>query len=325
MALLNQADGSAVTLDATDVECGTWDTNSLTFSPCAAYLANAVRVTARRTQASGNSVKLSFASIIGQSTCDTQAVAIAAIDPPASPYGLVGLDHFASRGILTVDSYPSGNQGNIASNGDVTLNLLGLIGVSLIDGDVKPGYGHTIKKPLLSFLTNITGDTAPLVNPVYYPVVDATGFDTNNNNANLPGSAFNGTDFTAALLCDIPAGTYYVRNLTVLAGVIVRIQGPVTFYVTGDVTLAGTVLVLNNKASNFKVRVVGSGIVNLLANVTMVMDLYAPESSIYVTVGVVYWGSMIGKTVDILATSFIHYDESLSPPANIGQKIRLVK
>src|SRR5690348_6717500 len=66
----NWADGSSIALDSTnDVEFGTW--NSGTFTPVANTAnATAIRITARRTAARSNPVRLSFASIVGQSTCD---------------------------------------------------------------------------------------------------------------------------------------------------------------------------------------------------------------------------------------------------------------
>jgi len=326
IALGNKADGAPVILNSSDVEVGIWDSQARVFTPApSSASANAVRVSASRSADRGNAVPLSLGSIIGMPTCDARVQSVAATDPPTSNYGIVGIDHFAARGLLTIDSYPSGGQGNVASNGDITLNLLGLIGITYIDGDARPGQSGQINKPLISFLTKVTGSTSRLSDPLYYPPVDTTGLATSNNNSDLPVSAFDGQDFCAALAVDIPSGTYYVRNLTVLAGVLVRINGPVTFYVTGNVTLAGSVFVISGKASDFKVRVAGSGVVNLLANVTMKMDLYAPESAVYITVGVIYWGGLVGKTVDILATSLIHYDESLGAPGGGGRKVRLVK
>ena len=326
VAVSNAADGRPVVLAATDVEIGVWDPIGRTFAPAPASAgANAVRVTAARTADRGTAVPLSLGSILGMPTCDARVSAVAAVDPPTPPYGIAAVDRFTARGILTLRSYPSGGRADLASNGDITLNLLGLIGITYIDGDCRPGPSGRINKPLLSFLTRITGSSARLSEPLYYPPVDATGFDRNNNNTDLPVSAFDGQDFTALLAVDLPAGTYYVRNLTVLAGVIVRVRGPVTFYVTGNVTLAGSIVIDSGRAKDFKVRVAGPGTVNLLANVAMVMDLYAPESAVFITAGVGYWGGLVGKTIDILATSFIHYDETLGPPGGGVRKIRLVK
>ena len=66
----NTADGSAVTLQSSDVVVGTWASGTFTsggFSP------NAVRVTARRTTSRGNAIPLMFAAVLGRTTCDVTA------------------------------------------------------------------------------------------------------------------------------------------------------------------------------------------------------------------------------------------------------------
>ena len=73
----HDADGKAVVLDrSNDIEFGTWDDQSRTFSVLsgsAASSANAVRITGRRTAARGSAVSLVFAAVVGQRTCDVRA------------------------------------------------------------------------------------------------------------------------------------------------------------------------------------------------------------------------------------------------------------
>jgi Flp pilus assembly protein TadG len=78
-AAANSADGSSVTLNAaTDVIIGTWDSSTKTFS-AGGYSPNAVRVIARRSSATGNPIRLSFASLFGVSTKDTAVSATACL------------------------------------------------------------------------------------------------------------------------------------------------------------------------------------------------------------------------------------------------------
>jgi Flp pilus assembly protein TadG len=83
IALKNQADGYAVTLAASDVIVGTWNTSTRTFS--SGGTANntttyqAVQVTARRTKATNTAVPLLFAQILGAPTCDVTATTTAAL------------------------------------------------------------------------------------------------------------------------------------------------------------------------------------------------------------------------------------------------------
>ena len=80
----NGADGSAVVLDPNrDIEIGNWDTVTRAFTPvtgAARNLAGAIRVTARRTAASGQAVSLIFGKSVGQTTCDVTAVTVACIN-----------------------------------------------------------------------------------------------------------------------------------------------------------------------------------------------------------------------------------------------------
>ncbi len=302
---------NSVTTD--DVVIGRWDTQAETFT-AGNQDANAVRVIAARSAARGNAVQPSLAQAIGIKSLDVSTHAIAFIDHPDT-HGIVGLDYFRAQGVLTVNSYPTQNRAQIASNGDITLNLLGLIGITSIKGDAQPGIGKQIKKPLIGFLTNITGNTAPLTHTLNYPKVVADKYITTNDNAHLPN--LSNRDFTAAILTDVPAGTYYVDDFTLLANVLLRINGPTTFYVTGKTTILGSVLVASNDAANFRIRVIGDEPVDLVANTAIYCDLYAPESPIRITAGVGYFGGLIGKSIDILATSFIFYDERLGPPGGL--------
>lgn len=80
----NRADGSSVILDPNrDIEIGNWDVATRTFTPLygtARDTAVAIRVTARRTTASGQAVALVFGKTIGQTTCDVTAVTVACIN-----------------------------------------------------------------------------------------------------------------------------------------------------------------------------------------------------------------------------------------------------
>jgi hypothetical protein len=82
----NTADGSAVTIQNSDVEFGSWNASTQTFTvlPPGSSSVNAVRVTARRTSSAGNAVPLMFARVIGRNSQDVTAVSIASYTPPVS-------------------------------------------------------------------------------------------------------------------------------------------------------------------------------------------------------------------------------------------------
>jgi hypothetical protein len=72
----NTVDGSPLTVLASDVTTGTWDSVASTFT-AGTFNPNAVRVNAYRTQSRGTAIPLLFAKIIGQSSIDIHATSIA--------------------------------------------------------------------------------------------------------------------------------------------------------------------------------------------------------------------------------------------------------
>jgi hypothetical protein len=82
----NKADGATVNLLASDIVYGTWDPTAKTFTPMAGWSAsaNAVRVTARRTAATSNAVKMTFANIVGLASEDVIVSSTAYAIPPSS-------------------------------------------------------------------------------------------------------------------------------------------------------------------------------------------------------------------------------------------------
>jgi hypothetical protein len=76
----NKCDGQSVVLNpAQDVEWGTWDPSTRTFTPVSDPAgATAIRITARRTSANGNPIPTVFARVLGRTSFDVTAVSIAA-------------------------------------------------------------------------------------------------------------------------------------------------------------------------------------------------------------------------------------------------------
>jgi Flp pilus assembly protein TadG len=138
IANANKCDGSAIVLNtATDIEFGTWDPNAESFTALGTYTSgNAVRVTARRTNATSNAIPLAYGRVVGRATCDVRASAIAYI-PPATP-AITGLSKFDAYSGLYIASYNpnsvmlptmySGwhsNNGELGSNGTLDLGTSG--------------------------------------------------------------------------------------------------------------------------------------------------------------------------------------------------------
>ncbi len=82
-AARNLCDGTPVVLNTSaDVDMGYWTDANRTFVVVAdPTVANAIRVTARRSAARGTGIPLLFAQILGRPTCDVQAQSIALLVP----------------------------------------------------------------------------------------------------------------------------------------------------------------------------------------------------------------------------------------------------
>lgn len=316
-AALNRCDGTPVALSDGDIEFGTWDETEQAFSPVgSASSANAVRVTARRTSTSGGQIPLLFASVLGAIGCNAQGLAVVKVDR-TNLQGLIGLDEvrFSSLGVL------SQIQGDIASNGNIYVGVpLGLL-VS-VDGDARSYRGTTFK----GTLAGITGSKSALSDELVCPSVS---LPIENNNGQISSYLNAAGDFNALVSATIPSGTYVVRDLNLVAGLNVNLQGPVTFYVTRDVNIAIGVNLFGNSSfapSHFKVRVASGGCVNFLANLLtpVCMDLYAPDSDINVAVTVTsFRGRLVGKTVLIAVPALSRFNMQDTPTD--GPKLTLVK
>ena len=84
----NNVDGVPLTLLASDIDIGYWDTSARTFTANGTPQ-NAIRVSGHRTAARGTGIPLLFAKAIGRNTCDINTTSIASMD--GMPYALISL------------------------------------------------------------------------------------------------------------------------------------------------------------------------------------------------------------------------------------------
>lgn len=83
-AAYNKVDGQPLQLENSDIEVGYWDGDGRTFTPTGNDTrANAVRITARRSQQRGNGIPLLFARVLGPRYCDVHASSVAMLIPGA--------------------------------------------------------------------------------------------------------------------------------------------------------------------------------------------------------------------------------------------------
>jgi Flp pilus assembly protein TadG len=315
IASQNTAEGSPVVLNPnTDIDFGTWTPATRTFtvlSGAASSGANAVRITARRTAASGNPITLAFGAFVGMSRADAHATAIASA---TGGYGLVGLSGITLKGNSSISYWsPTGTtsqHGSIASNGTIALN-----GSSYIQGDARCGAGCSVT---CGGSASVTGSTQPLPSPLNYPNVSGGSYATTNDNSNA-SPYWNGNDFNLGgnSSLTLPGGHYYFHNFTTAPLATLTFSGPAVVYVTGGVGIAGSITTASNLPKNLQIQVIGTGAVNIGNQAALYADVYAPQSAVTLGGSGDIYGSVLGYSINMTGTSGIHYDLALPGGWNV--------
>ena len=321
----NNCDGSPVLINRSDVEFGTWDRSGRIFTPLtgpARTNADALRVTCRRT--GDNAIPLVFGRVLGQSFCNVQASSTVAIIAPG--YGLVGLDSIQLRGNATASYWSStgtvgGNQGNVASNGNITS-----IGNSMISG--------TVWKSPTATVTGVTANrTQILPAPLSYPNGDPGSVSaTNNDNGLITGGGSFSTQWDYTLASDktatFPAGKYYLRTFDIQAAATATFLGPATIYCYGSVLINGQAQTNMNLPKNLTIVMIPPptggtpGGVTIGGTADLYATIYAPQSPITVSGNGRIYGSVLGRSVNMSGTASIFYDLSFAGPGGVIQLVK---
>jgi hypothetical protein len=324
----NSADGVAVTLDtANDIEFGIWDagTRSMTvLSGANRSFANAIRVTARRTTASGNPVPLYFGGAIGMSSCNAIERAVAILQQNNLPIGIIGLNSVSFVQSSLADSYSSsgasttGYNARIMSNGDISYG-----GSKYIHGDATPGPGHSVT----AGVSKITGSTTPAASSIDAPSPFTNpSSPSSNDNANIPsgyvlGGSFNMTGGSVT----IPPGNYYFTNFSMSGGSTLNVSGKVNIAIAGTLSISQSAQTGNFAPSNLNFKVLSTNTVDLSNSNDLRMTLYAPLADVTIGNSKQYYGSVVGKTLAISSSVQMHFDEDLLTNASTSANISIVK
>ncbi len=311
---------------AQDVVFGTWDIKLATFTPlsgAAESQANAVQVTCSRSADRSNALALFFAPVLGCQQTNTSASAIARIKP--SRCGLInGLTSITMSGSSYTDSYQSangsygnqtpGNNGHVCSNGDITMS-----GSAAIHGDAHFGIG---KRLVSSGSSRVTGTKNALTNALSYPAASPGDASWNNWNSHIPLSDRGKTplnsnkEFTLSGNdgVTLPPGTYYFSKLSLSGSSSIRINGPTTIYVTGDVALSGGTFANSTfLPKNLQLFPMGSKC-DLSGNSELYAAVYGPTTEIIRSGTADFYGAIVGSKVTMSGGGGIHADESLDIP-----------
>jgi Flp pilus assembly protein TadG len=328
VAASNNCDGAPVSIDSNlDIDFGTWSENARTFTVLSGVSranANALRVFGRRTAARSNPIPLTFGPIVGAQNCNVTVSCIAMYSQTPATYGVIALSKFDIKG--NVDSYDSGNGQwtavSATSNGSVACNTdIKMGGTSVIHGDAHYGTGYMVNGG------SVTGSASALSTPVTAPAATAGNAATSNDDANLPGGYFNGTDFVMnGGSCTLPAGTYYIGKFTLNSGAVVNITAPTTIYVNGAMAMTGAAqLNANGRPQDLKLTILGSNGLAMSGTTWMNAIVYAPGTKVAMSNTATICGAIVCDEIKDSGSSQFHVDEALHLGSTPNPKVTLVK
>jgi len=311
VAAANKCDGQSVTLDpATDITFVTWDPVARAYTPLpggAAANANAVLITLSRTAAGGNPIPMTYARVLGKTTCDIHASAIVCSVGNTGAYSLIGVNGVTISGSAVTDSYNSskgpykaataGHKGSMASNGDIKLS-----GNAEIDGDARAGVGKTTS---ISGSSSVTGLVAPLGAVLSYP------------SATLPGSYIDAGDCVMSSgTVHLPGGNYVFGTIDLSGNAHVIWDGPVNLYIRTKYAVSSGVVIDTygnvpaNRVLNFLPTCKTA---TWTGSNDCVGELYAPDTDLTIGGTVEIYGRVTAKSINLTGNAALHYDEALSP------------
>lgn len=305
----NPADGKAVAFAAADVEPGVWNATTKTFTP-GGGAPTAVRTTARRI------VPMVFGGWGGKSSFTVTSRCVVRFN--VLGYGLVGLDAVTMSGSTTASYWANGetgalNQGNIASNGNITLG-----NATTVYGNTEVGVGMSV------IGGNVIGTKSTLSQPLSFPNGSASPYGpSNNNNSLIPSWAYSsGTqqfDLGANQALSLPGGNYYFSTFNMEAGATLTLTGPVTIYCYNSLKMNGNTTTNLNRPSNLKIVMVPNpnngnppGTVTIGSTSSLYANIYAPQSDVSISGNGSIYGSVLGKTINMSGNGSVYYDMSLN-------------
>lgn len=307
-------------LSGDDIQAGFWNSKTRTFTS-GAIPVNAVRVTVRKSTASGNAVNWLFGSIFGIAPVNLAASATA-VRLPELPGAIASRSTIDLSGIVSIDSYDprlgpygvdtAGSDGDIVADGSISLT-----GSAFVDGDAKSSSVS------LSGSATVTGDVSAPRRPVELASVDMTDAATNNDNASLPlieqgnnlvspmdanrnFSLQSGVDYS------LPPGTYYFNDFSLSGQASLTVSGPTVIYLTGNLDTSGGDVINSTQVPNNLQIFMSGGTAKLNAGVDWYGLLYAPDTTVTVSGTADIYGAVIGESVTTSGTADLHFDVSLS-------------
>jgi Flp pilus assembly protein TadG len=317
----NAVGGTPVSEQEATVIIGRWEGTAREFYPASEgdeVTPNAVRVIGARPD-----VPLFLARVMGNSTTDVVKDAIA-LSHGAKCIGVWGLQGVTGDGNVFTDSYdpdrgPYG-PGNINAYGDLcSCQNVDLRGDVDINGNVMWGEGYSLLTSGSSYY--IAGSRGEQRCQEFVPDIDMEEAAFNNDNAtigqtDLGRDPFGGSQWDLVVTgqdnLTLTGGTYYFTSALIDGQATLTITGPTTIYVAGSSFFTGGgVANVTEDPANLLIYSTGPT-VNLSGNAGFYGAVIAPAADLVLEGTGDYYGTILGRTLDMDGTAFIHVDERLA-------------
>ena len=296
-AALISVDGTPVTIQASDVEIGTWSGSKYTSGGASP---NAVKVTVTRSAARGNAVPVWWGAIIGKSSADVTATAVASgkATQIAGFIGYAGVDmknnafwgSFDSRSNKHPNQNSAGRKARVGSN-------------TLINGQNNDTIqGDAVLGPHAAAAPGIVLTGADLVQPSDLPAPTMPAWAP-------PGGA--AVPLVVASDTTMPGGSYWYSSMTVTANL--TFSGPTTIYVNGDIYIDGSLAPASGNPADVTIYQIGAHNFGDLGinGLNLTAGVYAPNSDFLSKNNLYYYGSGIFNTIVTKNNAEFYYDVML--------------
>lgn len=309
IAAMHLAGGKEIVLADTDIEIGTWDEDTSTFTPSADDSGDIVRVSH---QLSGLSAF--FGPMVGKDDFDLRRSAVAGPRGSAAKCGILADEYVKVNGNVDVDSYNSsegtyaetvGEEAGVCSNGDAECN-----GSATIYGDLVYGPASTLVNDC-----EVTGEEDELKEELELPQPDCSVPPEDSNNA-LIEHLMDG-DVLKVNSKDVVTfveGIYYFQTLEINANALVVVEGDVTICIKGgEVKINGDSIVnTSGDPSAFTINIEDESKLSLNGNAEYYGSIIAPFSEeVKLNGNMDYFGVLVGKVVYLNGNLDFHADEDL--------------
>ncbi|MFQ5805135.1 MAG: pilus assembly protein TadG-related protein [Phycisphaerae bacterium] len=318
----NAVGGYPVSGEEVTVIIGNWAWTTREFLPAPppdeqTVSPNAVRVLGARSE-----VPLFFAPVMGIDTTDLIKDAVALVGSGIC-LGIWGLEGIGGEGNVFTDSYDSQDgaygAGNVHPNGDIcSCQNIYLQGDVDIHGDAMYGEGYSLMTEGSAY--EVWGVAGEQRCGDFVPSFDMETASRENDNVTIGltdrgHDPFRGSPWDLVLNGNdnltLAGGTYYFTSVSMAGQATLTIAGPTTIYISGPAEFSGGGLTnVSQNPADLLIYSTGATMI-LSGSAGFYGAVIAPSTDIALVGTGDYYGTILGRTLDMDGTANLHVDESL--------------